>query len=605
MHQDLANRHDEAPSKILSKTRSLSDSAPQLSPSPKFTSVRQSMDDHGITHPLPETPRKSGPGQLSLQLPSREQLENLTGPSSRAPLSPQVDTRGAYASPAKFIPRHSRGLEWARACTTLHHSTLAEQSSPDSSPIITQKGMNIPNRRMSVNSMMIDPPAMGSWSQVPSERGGIASSLSSVNMLGSDSSSSDSDDCDPLDMDEHDDPVVTTPQVHRHFNLGSSTPVPIAPAHGAAGWLGIFTPGASTFRNVHRDRLRKKRSRHSSSSASAANSNIASPVPASPTSKGDTAGYFARASSRRESLSLGTSDLHISSGNDSGDEAAMKVPSTPGVERRVVSRRGNLLPKPRAFGRIRAELQEEQMPVDTEVRREAEVIRQVRENDPTVSRPSVSAHSSPILQDVSAITESLGAIPEDLSLDSSGNAGFVNRGVAASFGWTNNNWSGAADASTRTPPPPMFPRANSVAYSEDVNMDSPTGSTPSATMNERPNGYPAGTVISAADGLRKNNKRRRDDDLDMNSIKRRAVSPGLSVTNSPIMSQSPNQRGENMWGQSSKFRGREGSISGVHAGERSSSSGSLANVTPILGPKRIGLQGMTDMQGLTEKMSIE
>jgi hypothetical protein len=49
--------------------------------------------------------------------------------------------------------------------------------------------------------------------------------------------------------------------------------------------------------------------------------------------------------SRRESLSLHTHDLHISSGNDSGDEAVVKkpFPATPGVVRRVVTRRGNLL----------------------------------------------------------------------------------------------------------------------------------------------------------------------------------------------------------------------------------------------------------------------
>jgi hypothetical protein len=35
-------------------------------------------------------------------------------------------------------------------------------------------------------------------------------------------------------------------------------------------------------------------------------------------------------------------DLHISSGNDSGDEAAA-LPQTPGVVRRPVVRRGNML----------------------------------------------------------------------------------------------------------------------------------------------------------------------------------------------------------------------------------------------------------------------
>jgi hypothetical protein len=97
---------------------------------------------------------------------------------------------------------------------------------------------------------------------------------------------------------------------------------------------------------MHRARLRKNRSRKSSSSASGYSS-MASPGPASPPNGKET-GYFAReaamrkAGSRRESLSLFANDLHISSGNDSGDEGG-NMPHTPGVVRRVVSRRGNLL----------------------------------------------------------------------------------------------------------------------------------------------------------------------------------------------------------------------------------------------------------------------
>jgi hypothetical protein len=49
-------------------------------------------------------------------------------------------------------------------------------------------------------------------------------------------------------------------------------------------------------------------------------------------------------------LSLFTNDLHISSGNDSGDEAVM--PQTPGVVRRPVTRRGNLLVSSRTSKRM-------------------------------------------------------------------------------------------------------------------------------------------------------------------------------------------------------------------------------------------------------------
>jgi hypothetical protein len=135
---------------------------------------------------------------------------------------------------------------------------------------------------------------------------------------------------------------------------------------------------------------------------------------------------------------------------------------------------------------------------------------------------------------------------------------------------------------------------------------------------------------SAAEGLRKANKRRRDDDLDTFSLKRRAVSPGVSVQNSPVLAQSPGAGGRergsvDLWGhmaaaaaaaqqqqqgqgqgQSQPKLSREGSIvSGRAASERSNSVSSVVASTPQLGPKRIGLQGMTDMQGLTEKMTLE
>jgi hypothetical protein len=102
---------------------------------------------------------------------------------------------------------------------------------------------------------------------------------------------------------------------------------------------------------------------------------------------------------------------------------------------------------------------------------------------------------------------------------------------------------------------------------------------------------------TAAEGLKKSNKRRRDDDLDEHSLKRRAVSPGLSVHNSPVISQSPVQRDGG--------QGNTGNRSGGHStGERSNSGGST-NMTPTLGPKRVGLQGMTDTNDGLMKMSIE
>ena len=106
--------------------------------------------------------------------------------------------------------------------------------------------------------------------------------------------------------------------------------------------------------------------------------------------------------------------------------------------------------------------------------------------------------------------------------------------------------------------------------------------------------------LTAAEGLKKSSKRRRDDDLDEYSIKRRAVSPGLSVHNSPVLSQSPANR--DLWG-SAKLT-KETSNGTAVSGERSNSGCSIM-MTPSLGPKRIGLQGMTDTSDGLMKMSIE
>ena len=96
----------------------------------------------------------------------------------------------------------------------------------------------------------------------------------------------------------------------------------------------------------------------------------------------------------------------------------------------------------------------------------------------------------------------------------------------------------------------------------------------------------------------------RDDDFDESSLKRRAVSPGVSVHNSPIISQSPAQRDGSLWGTATKAN-RE-TPNGGSNNERTSSAGSASmSMTPTLGPKRIGLQGMTDTYDGLMNMSIE
>ena len=75
-------------------------------------------------------------------------LANLTtNRTNRLPLSPKLDSSASYGVPGSVLPRRSRGMDFSRACTNLHHSTLAEQSSPDSSPVIGGRAMNIPSRK--------------------------------------------------------------------------------------------------------------------------------------------------------------------------------------------------------------------------------------------------------------------------------------------------------------------------------------------------------------------------------------------------------------------------------------------------------------------------
>ncbi|EFQ85394.1 hypothetical protein PTT_19662 [Pyrenophora teres f. teres 0-1] len=585
------------------KARSL----PDLEPSPKFNepeSAHMSKDDLNATPTTPRRPDFLSRG-LSLQMPPRESpMPSPAHFAARVPLSPQLDSRNTYASPASLLPRRSRGAEFSRACTNLHHSTLPDQSSPDSSPTITQKGIKIPARRPRSNSMLLDSPNM-TWNN--GDRTAPSSSVGSINMMGSEDSSSSCDEVDPLDPDDHDDPMIMTPQPKTNFLFpGLNT--------NGGNWSNLFSPGGQpNFASMHRARLRKGRSRKSSSSASG-HSSMASPGPASPPNGKETA-YAAReaamrkAGSRRESLSLFANDLHISSGNDSGDEAVHQ-PQTPGVVKRAVTRRGNLLPKSRQFGRIRAELFEEAAPVDSEFRREAEIIRQVRESDVDTERTSVTAQSSPsMLPTVPGLDGPLEGVPEEgsesnMSLDGSTTKGLFGALGSLNSGRSSNNgfWNHRA---AQTPPPPSFPRGESSAMSEDMNMDSPTRHT-GAEHNAASRASTPGPMQppTAAEVLKKSNKRRRDDDFDEASIKRRAVSPGVSVHNSPVISQSPAQRDNTLWGTAKASR--ETSIGGQSNGERSNSAGSMSmSMTPTLGPKRIGLQGMTDTNDGLMKMSIE
>ena len=106
-----------------------------------------------------------------------------------------------------------------------------------------------------------------------------------------------------------------------------------------------------------------------------------------------------------------------------------------------------------------------------------------------------------------------------------------------------------------------------------------------------------------------NNKRRRDDDFDPTSFKRRAVSPGVSVHNSPIM-QSPLQRDMAPWGSrpGSNHGGEKASATPSDAGS-SAGNNNTSNSNggrPVNGAKgRVGFQGMVDTNDGLMRMSIE
>lgn len=356
----LQREISQSPSKI----RSLSDASkpPSLSPSPAIREPpRTSKDDISISVTSPSTPRRpnfpiSG---LSLQMPQTE----LGTPPSRVPLSPKLDSSSTYGSPASVLPRRSRGLDFSRACTNLHLSTLAE-SSPDSSPVIPGHGnrtVAIPRRKSFANSStVLDSPSNihHTWSarEHPDRQNTLSSSVSSVNVLDSTSDTSTSSDEESMDRD--DDMILTTPQVSKLSHAIINSPMVNSPGNE---WMSnnSFSPAAASLMSFQRARLyhNNRRSRHSSSSASGRSSRV-SPGPLSPSAiksvEPTNGGFFGQGvsklqvQSRRESLSLGN-NMQFSDSDDDGDSktasnaGSASASHTPGVARRVVTRRSNLL----------------------------------------------------------------------------------------------------------------------------------------------------------------------------------------------------------------------------------------------------------------------
>ena len=275
-------------------------------------------------------------------------------------------------------------------------------------------------------------------------------------------------------------------------------------------------------------------------------------------------------------------------------------------------------PKPKGFARIRATLLEEGAPIDTEVKREAEVVRQVRESDAGSelnlhpSQPTTTASSPILLPATAGPVEFVDHLTENDSMDSEesikrrSSKKFTNQAMRHSAGpayWQN------FDERMRTPPPQLMARESSSAVGDDTSMETPGSALGPATPQLNPTTTNASqesvTQTTTFDIPRKGNKRMRDDDFDPNYFKRRAVSPGLSLQNSPVLPQSPMQRDGHSWGWGTPKTGRDTPSVQVSA-DRVPSNGSNGSMSAPTGtPKRVGLQGMTDTHDGLMNMSIE
>jgi hypothetical protein len=472
---------------------------------------------------------------------------------------------------------------------------------------------------------VLDSPSntIGHWSNM-GDRTALSSSVSSINMLESDSDSDSSSDEDMGVDRDLDDPLLSTPAASRlKGNLMGTAinspgtdwmnPQQASPAHNSSM---SFSSNLLSFRR----RVRKGKSHHSSSSVSMKSSRP-SPGPLSPgivKSVEPTNGYFGsgltrqQVQSRRESLSLGTDDLRLSDSEEgpnkiNGVSATNEgeVEGARGVIRRAVTRRGNLLPKTKGFARIKAALIEESTPIDAEARREAEVIKQVQDNDPTFSPPSTS-----VADNVESSIEG----PPRGSADGASPLTFSQhaaRNSAAGLGFWQNNAFGIHDDRYRTPPPAFLPRDSSSAVSDEL-IDMPASTMAGITVaggdnlalrhfqrsRSRSTTPLAGGPPTAADVARRvNNKRRRDDDFDLGDFaKRRAVSPGLSVQSSPVLPQSP------MATTADKSWGKPPPKANAGVNERSNSGGSVNNNGM---KKGVGLQRMDETNEGLMSMSID
>ena len=351
-----------------------------LSPSPSFTENRRSSKDDIDVTSGPVTPKRAAvaPRGLSLQMPPRDVTSTSTANlSKRVPVSPKPDDSASYSPPASVLPRRSRGLDFSRAATNLHHSTLAE-SSPESSPIVGSRGsfmsrkslFNSPSGSLNAPESSINMPCSLWNSMGNGEKSGLSSSVGSSNVMEYESGSSSSDG-DAIMDGEDDDTIHMTPHIH-HTGNGFLNPFGVLVSSPGGDRVGGFSPAATKLMSYQRARVKPRKKRWSSSSGSGRCS-MPSPGPSSPpllrsieSNLSINGGYFPDSSikkeidSRRESLSLGATAMQLSDADQSDEGGNLRrmhshedfpipTPITPTIDdrrnviRRAVTRRTNML----------------------------------------------------------------------------------------------------------------------------------------------------------------------------------------------------------------------------------------------------------------------
>lgn len=147
-----------------------------------------------------------------------------------------------------------------------------------------------------------------------------------------------------MDQEEAEDAMMSTPQVHKLMDANAMTPYGAEKKPDSLDWFPHRSPNPQAFTS-----LRDAKSRRRGPSSVGRRSRLTTPDPQprrdsivlNPLMRDQIMrSPMGRMDARRESLSLGTNHLQLTSSNESGDESMF---ATPGVVRRPVVRRSNLL----------------------------------------------------------------------------------------------------------------------------------------------------------------------------------------------------------------------------------------------------------------------